>query len=119
MLQRRFPKWLPLLEVFCGVHMGDLSLVLPKTGNRWACFPHLWKKTDESRMYGRLVTCHQPQHCVHLMKENQKENAEGLSQTPLRDMPVHPGPTKIHLKPVGDFWGLLSLYQPVPWPLLS
>lgn len=56
---------------------------------------------------------------MHLMKENQKENAEGLSQTPLRDMPVHSGPTKIHLKPVGDFWGLLSLYQPVPWPLLS
>lgn len=53
------------------------------------------------------------------MKENQQENAEGLSQTPLREMPVHPGPTKIHLKPVGDLWGLLSLYQPVPWPLLS
>lgn len=57
--------------------------------------------------------CQQPQHCVHLTKKSQQENAEGQSLTPLRDVPVHPGSMKIHAKPVDEFWGMLSLSQSV------
>lgn len=106
MLQRRFPQRLPLLEVFHGVQIDDLNPLLPKLG----LFSSSWvRKQMDLGCAEDSGACLKSQPCLHLLKENQQENAEGLSQAPLRDMSVHPGSTKIHPKPVGDFWGMLSL----------
>lgn len=78
-------------------------LFYPKWGKDRPVFPNFGKKTQmDPGCAEDSEVCLQTQPCVHLMKESQQENAEGLSQAPLRDMPVHPQSAKIHPKPVGD-----------------